>query len=101
MLGWWGIVLVAVVGILLLSALMWAVARRYMPRDPYKKFMQLRLRRKLTFVNLLLRDRRVPLYVKAIPLLLGNFVLCLVHKNGFFNIVQRGVVVFHLKITLA
>ena len=67
--------LLATVAILLVSAFMWAVVRLTMKRDPYKNFMQLRLRRKLTFIKLLLLDRRVPLYVKAIPFFLSLYLI--------------------------
>jgi len=73
--GWWEFGLLAAAAILLVSAFMWAVVRVIMKRDPYKKFMQLRLRRKLTFIKLLLRDPRVPLHVKAIPLFLGLYLI--------------------------
>ena len=75
MLGWWELGLLAATAILLVSAFMWAVVWVSMKRDPYKKFMQLRLRRKLTFTKLLLRDPRVPLHVKAIPLFLGLYLI--------------------------
>ena len=75
MVGWWELALSATVGILLFSAFAVAVVRLLTKREPYKNFMQLRLRRKLTFINLLLRDRRVPLYVKAIPLFLGLYLI--------------------------
>ena len=75
MVGWWELALSATVGILLFSAFAVAVVRLLTKREPYKNFMQLRLRRKLTFIKLLLRDRRVPLYVKAIPLFLGLYLI--------------------------
>ena len=37
-------------------------------REPYAAFLRLPSRRKLTFFRLLLRDTRVPLYVKLLPL---------------------------------
>ena len=39
-------------------------------REPYSNFISLRTRRKLTFVRLMMRDNRVPVYVKIIPVLL-------------------------------
>ena len=38
-------------------------------REPYGAFMRLRLRAKLTFLRLLAIDRRLPWYVRALPLL--------------------------------
>ena len=75
MVGWWELALSATVGILLFSAFAVAVVRLLTKREPYKNFMQLRLRRKLTFIKLLMRDRRVPWYVKAIPLFLGLYLI--------------------------
>jgi len=43
-------------------------------RDPYSAFLRLRNRRKLTFFRLLLQDRRVPLYVKLLPLAVVVYV---------------------------
>jgi len=75
MVEWWVLALLAVVSILLFSAFTFVVVRIITKREPYKGFMQLRWRRKLTFVKLLLRDQRVPLYVKAIPFFLGIYLL--------------------------
>ena len=63
------------VGILLFSGFTLVALRVITKREPYKSFMQLGMRRKLTFIKLLLRDRRVPLYVKAIPLFLGLYLI--------------------------
>ncbi len=73
--GWWELAILATVGILLVSAFTWVVVRLLMKREPYKNFLHLRMRRKLTFVKLLLRDPRVPLHVKAIPLVLGVYLI--------------------------
>ena len=75
MVGWWELALSATVGILLFSAFAVAAVRLLTKREPYKNFMQLRLRRKLTFIKLLLGDRRVPWYVKAIPFFLGIYLI--------------------------
>ena len=44
-------------------------------REPYKNFLSLRNRRKLTFVRFLIQDPRVPLYVKAVPFLLLLYLI--------------------------
>ena len=44
-------------------------------REPYRNFLYLRTRRKLTFVRLVIRDTRVPIYVKAVPFLLLLYLL--------------------------
>ena len=75
MVEWWVVALLASMGLLLFAAFAFAVVRIITEREPYKNFMQLRLRRKLTFIKLLLRDQRVPLYVKAIPLFLGLYLI--------------------------
>ena len=38
-------------------------------REPYRSFMRLRLRAKLTFLRFLAFDPRLPWYVRALPLL--------------------------------
>ena len=68
MVGWWELVVMGTVGILIFSAFALAMVRFMVKREPYKGFMRLRSRRKLTFIKLVMRDRRVPWYVKAIPL---------------------------------
>ena len=75
MVEWWVLAVLATVGILLFSAFTLAIVRIISKREPYRKFMQLRLRRKLTFIKLLLRDPRVPFYVKAIPFFLGIYLI--------------------------
>ena len=72
---WWQLALLASVGVALFSAAAFAAVRLMMKREPYKGFMHLRMRRKLTFTKLLLRDRRVPWYVKAIPFFLGLYLI--------------------------
>ncbi len=44
-------------------------------REPYKNFLSLRARRKLTFVRFMLQDTRVPLYVKAVPFFLLLYLI--------------------------
>jgi len=66
----WTLVVLAVLGSVSLGFTAFLVVRRLARREPYRNFIQLRARRKLTFVRLMMRDARVPLYVKAIPLLL-------------------------------
>ncbi len=55
---------------LVVSLLMCAgVVQLVRRREPYSTFMRLRLRAKLTFLRLLAVDTRLPLYVRALPLL--------------------------------
>ena len=75
MMVWWELVIIATVGILLFSAIALAIVRFMVKREPYKNFMDLNMRRKLTFIKLVVRDRRVPLYVKAIPLFLVLYLI--------------------------
>ena len=75
MMGWWELAIIATVGILLFSAIALAIVRFMVKREPYKNFMDLNMRRKLTFIKLVARDRRVPLYVKAIPLFLVLYLI--------------------------
>ncbi len=75
MVGWWELAIIATVGILLFSAIALAIVRFMVKREPYKNFMDLNMRRKLTFIKLVARDRRVPLYVKAIPIFLVLYLI--------------------------
>ncbi len=75
MMGWWELAIIATVVILLFSAIALAIVRFMVKREPYKNFMDLNMRRKLTFIKLVARDRRVPLYVKAIPLFLVLYLI--------------------------
>ena len=70
---WWFWVLL-VAGSLLLGAVALLLVRWLGKREPYDTFISLRARRKLTFFRLMLQDDRVPLYVKAIPLLLAIYL---------------------------
>ena len=55
---------------LALSALMCGGVVMYLrQREPYRSFMRLRLRAKLTFLRLLAFDPRLPWYVRALPIL--------------------------------
>ena len=54
-----------VVSLLMCAGVVQVVRRR----EPYSTFMRLRLRAKLTFRRLLALDTRLPLYVRALPLL--------------------------------
>jgi uncharacterized membrane protein YkvA (DUF1232 family) len=66
----WSLLVLAVVGSGSLVLTVFFGVRWLARREPYRNFIQLRTRRKLTFVRLMMRDSRVPLYVKAIPLLM-------------------------------
>jgi uncharacterized membrane protein YkvA (DUF1232 family) len=66
----WSLVVLPVVGSVSFGLTAFFAVRRLAKREPYRGFIQLRTRRKLTFVRLMMRDARVPLYVKTIPLLL-------------------------------
>ena len=73
--GWWELAIAMILGVLIVSAFALAIVRFMVKREPYKNFMHLRSRRKLTFIKLVLRDRRVPIYVKAIPLSLALYLV--------------------------
>jgi len=66
----WSLLVLAVVGSVSLGLSAFFAVRWLVRREPYRSFRQLRARRKLTFVRLMMGDARVPLYVKAVPLLL-------------------------------
>ncbi len=65
----WVYIILSMVGGLAAAAFLcfWTV-RWLGRRDPNSAVLLLRTRRKLTFFRLLLQDRRVPLYVKLLPL---------------------------------
>jgi len=65
---YWLILLVGL--IILFSLLLFLWIRWLAQREPYGSFIRLRTRRKLTFFRLALGDKRVPSYVKAIPVVL-------------------------------
>ena len=67
---WLYLAIIIVVGLVVSSLLLFGLIRWLARREPYSTFMRLRTRRKLTFFRLMLRDKRVPLYVKAIPIAL-------------------------------
>ena len=67
---WMSLVILLAVGSVILGALALLLLRWFGRREPYRNFLQLRNRRKLTFVRLMIQDSRVPPYVKAVPFLL-------------------------------
>ena len=66
----WTLVLLMVVVSLAFALTAVLMLRWLGKREPYSSFIKLRTRRKLTFVRLIMKDNRVPLYVKIIPVLL-------------------------------
>ena len=66
----WSLLVLLVVGSVSLGLTALVIVRWLTRREPYRNFMHLRTRRKLTFVRLMMGDARVPLYVKVIPILL-------------------------------
>ena len=66
----WTLVLLMVVVSLAFALTAVLMLRWLGKREPYSNFIKLRTRRKLTFVRLIMKDNRVPLYVKIIPVLL-------------------------------
>jgi uncharacterized membrane protein YkvA (DUF1232 family) len=53
---------------LLFTLSLFLLARRLSKREPYRSFLSLKTRQKLRFFKSLLKDRRVPLKVKLVPL---------------------------------
>ncbi len=65
----WPLLAASVVAGLVLAALLsFGLIRWLGRREPYASFLRLRTRRKLTFFYLLLRDGRVPLYIRMLPI---------------------------------
>ena len=75
MVGWWWILGLGVFGVLVFSLFAFAMIRWFAKREPYSNFLNLRSRRKLTFVRLVMQDNRVPWYVKTIPVLLAIYLM--------------------------
>ena len=71
---WLYLTLIVIVGLALGSFLLWAFIRWLARREPYGTFIRLRTRRKLTFFRLLMQDKRVPVYVIAIPVVLVMYL---------------------------
>ena len=65
---WRTLAIAAGVGLLLGAVLAVAVVYWMVRREPYATFHRLGLRAKMTFLRLLVFDRRLPLYVRALPL---------------------------------
>ena len=72
---WWYIALSAGGGLALAVLLSLLTIRWLGRREPYAGFIRLRTRRKLTFLRLLLQDKRVPLFVKLLPFLVAVYVI--------------------------
>lgn len=68
---WIGIAFIA--GVSLIAGLV-LVAWRLRRREPYAAFLRLGVRQKLRFFRAAMADRRVPLRVKAIPLVLAIYL---------------------------
>ena len=62
-------ILLGIAGLALSAVMCWGVVLYLRQREPYRSFMKLRLRAKLTFLRLLAFDPRLPWYVRALPLL--------------------------------
>ena len=71
----WVLVLVLAAGSAILGVIAFLLLRWFGRREPYRNFLRLRNRRKLTFVRLMILDPRVPPYVKAVPFLLLLYLI--------------------------
>ena len=71
----WLLVLLVGFGSVIFAVSAYLLVRWLGKREPYRHFLQLRTRRKLTFVRLVPSDNRVPFYVKLIPLLLLVYLI--------------------------
>ena len=72
----WPYLIISAVGGLCLAALLcFELIRRLGRREPYASFLRLRHRRKLTFFRLLMQDKRVPWFVKVLPVVAIVYVV--------------------------
>ena len=70
----WIYLLLPIAGSLALAVILCLLTIRWFGhREPYAAFIRLRTRRKLTFFRLLLQDKRVPLYIKLLPLVVAVY----------------------------
>ena len=60
---WLYLAIIIIAGVVVPSWVLVVLIRWLAKREPYRTFMRLRTRRKLTFFRLMPRDKRVPLYV--------------------------------------
>jgi uncharacterized membrane protein YkvA (DUF1232 family) len=67
------IIAIVVLTIGAIAGLLW-LTKTLEKREPYKSFMQLRTREKVSFFRLLITDRRVPKRVKLLPFLLVPYL---------------------------
>ena len=72
---WLYLIVPIIAGSALFSLLLYWVIRWFAKHEPYSTFVRLRTRRKLTFFRLMMGDRRVPRYVKAVPVGLVFYLL--------------------------
>ena len=66
-------------GILAVVVVLWMVRR-----EPYATFYRLKVRAKVTFLRLLILDRRLPWYVRALPLLALVYLISPIDLIPFF-----------------
>lgn len=64
--------LAAAVIVVLAGLYLWA--RRALRREPYRTLANLPVRRKVAFLKSLLKDPRVPLWIKTLPFLLAAYL---------------------------
>ena len=72
---WLFVVLLSVGGLALAVVLCFWTFRWMGRHEPYGAFIRLRTRRKLTFYRLLVQDKRVPLYIKLLPVLVAIYFI--------------------------
>lgn len=68
----WLLIAVALTVLLLTAA--YLVTRRLQQREPYRSVLRLRTRQKLRLFKALVKDRRVPKFVRALPFLLALYL---------------------------
>ena len=68
-LDWKSLAITIGIGLVLAGALAAATVWWFTRREPYASFNRLTVRGKLTFLRLLVVDRRLPWYVRALPLM--------------------------------
>ncbi len=72
----WTLLIVGMIsGVIAAAVFAYGVIRYLGRREPYASFVRMGARHKLTFLRLLVFDRRLPLWVRALPVLVVLYIV--------------------------
>lgn len=72
--GFWLWLVLALAGLAVAVIALYCLAKWVLRREPYASFMRLRTRGKIQFFRMVMADNRIPLIVKAIPVLTALYL---------------------------